>query len=187
MDRYDEAIAHFNKYPEELASAEEFPGDHRIGGCLFVNASQILFSYRKQPNGKFLSGPCRIKTWPEQMTAQDDWVTTKILADPRVPVISDLRLEHLPVLADYQRKWDKLYNRHFPTYRTVENSSDDQTGDTQEDAAGSEPDESDELESEQPAVPMEDGVVAQEELVESYDTEQLYNEHGNNADRPDEG
>ena len=115
MDRYDEAIAYLNKHPEELEFAGNYPGDSPVAGCLFVNASPTLYLYQKKPNGKWLGDPVSIHGNPGHYTAEDDVVTRMIVTDVRLPnSIKECGLEHLPVLAEYQRKFDKWWNRRFP-------------------------------------------------------------------------
>lgn len=133
MDRYDEAIEFLTRYPDELEEAARNPGENPIAGCLFANAGQNLYSYLKQPNGRWLGDPVAIHGDPEHYTAEDDGLTQVIIADDRLPRTSALlELSHLPVLAEYQRRFDKWWNRKFKTLQPIDDGVESESSESEQ-------------------------------------------------------
>lgn len=119
MDRYDEAIAHFCKYPEEIEFAYQFPGDHPHG-CLFLNAAKEPYLYRKVDNedsGHWLRDPISIRG-SKKYVAGEEWVTEAIREDAQLPSsIQECGLQHLPRLAYWQRAIDQMFDRKIKDYK----------------------------------------------------------------------
>lgn len=110
QDRYDLAMAHLNKHPEELEDSILF-ADSYPGGPLFFNAARNPYSYLKVEKG-WLGNPVQIREYPDHFVAETDWLTSAILKDDRLPKsAADCRLEHLPVIAQWQRKIDTVLKR----------------------------------------------------------------------------
>lgn len=99
QDIYDQEIQYLTEHPEEISHhwvswsplfAECGERGDQSCGCL----TQV-----KNGNG----------------VAANDALTSKILADERIPTGQSLvRIEHLPVFAEYQRLFDKMFQRRVP-------------------------------------------------------------------------
>lgn len=129
-DCYDIAIAYLCQHPEELESAARDPGDHPIAGCLFLNAARAPYSYHKMPNGRFLGDPIAIHGKPEHFTAQDDIITERLVNDNSLPCsIQECNLGHLSRLAEYQREFDRRWDRKVPESQRITEVQDEEPAD----------------------------------------------------------
>lgn len=111
MDRYDEEVERLTEHPERIK------GSWTAGMPLFAFCA---------PNGKSSSGrPCdRRKCGCPSMVRSESifgsvaWtpeLTTAIRADERIPrLANEIRPEHLPVFAEWQRKIDDALDRTPP-------------------------------------------------------------------------
>jgi hypothetical protein len=115
-DEYDISADYLYQHPEELEFAWQFPGDSP-GGFLFTNAGTVRYAIRQvDVNGKnhFIGDPIRIRG--HDYAAESEYVTGLIRKDDRLPnSIDECRLEHLPILAEWQRYFDRVYHRPHPT------------------------------------------------------------------------
>lgn len=104
MDKYDEAIEYLTTNPEEIENKWHNPST--MHGCLFQfatptghakGASGCLTLIRRDHDLRVLGRPD---------------LTEAIRNDTRIPILSgDIRVEHLPVFAEWQRRLDKELNR----------------------------------------------------------------------------
>ena len=122
-DFYHEAIMKLCQNPDLIEYLIQFP-DADPAGCVFYNAAERLYSLTKLSNGKFLGNPPMIKIYPDFYSAQDDRITKKILEDDRLPSrLSEYSLVHLPVIANYQRYFDKHFDRHYRKMEVLDGES----------------------------------------------------------------
>ena len=116
-DKYDEAIAYLTLYPNQIYDAWQSPHDHP-GGALFQYVT---------PNGSWYSDEQRqryLRSWTEVLpayiqcgcitqiragrVAYTPELTADIRADDTLPDRPDrITLEHLPRMAEWQRKIDR--------------------------------------------------------------------------------
>ncbi len=106
-DKYDHAIDYLNRHPEEIREAWLSPYVHP-GGCLFQFVRRNDCDWTKQ-YGCLTSIRC---TRGEVYCAETPELTVAIAADTRLPTCaSDIRLHHLPVFAEWQRRIDRELGR----------------------------------------------------------------------------
>jgi len=121
-DRYDRAVAHLTKHPEEIAEAWANP-DEEKGGCLFAfvtpdgggvlrgdgRACGCLVQIRAGPNS------CPSGTGSNHNNSSVAWwpaVTHDIRNDIRLPrCSSNIEVAHLHLFARWQRRLDILRGR----------------------------------------------------------------------------
>lgn len=110
MDAYDKAIEFLNQHPDKIADAwfQDGPGKSLFGwctksrdmvqncGCLTMVRNGNSNSYRRVEPGLPMS----------------DALNVEISNDERLPDFADdIKLEHLPVFAEWQRRMDDLWDR----------------------------------------------------------------------------
>lgn len=104
MDKYDKAIEYLTQHPGEIDSAWTSPFRHK-GGCLFT-----LAATKEALNERWFGCLTTIRGHGD--TAETRELTEAIQADERIPKFSrDIKIEHLPVFAEWQRRIDKELNR----------------------------------------------------------------------------
>lgn len=107
-DRYDHAIDYLMRHPEQIEFAWQFCNTH-VAGCLF----QYVHG-RKCKSRKCIHGCLTMirSQYHEYCNAPNEKLTTAIRADTRLPTdVNEIRLHHLPIFAEWQRKLDKELNR----------------------------------------------------------------------------
>lgn len=127
-DFYHDAIIKLCQHPELIERLIQFPDDDPAG-CIFYNAGKKLYSMTKLPNGRFLNNPPMIKIYPDFFSAQDDRITKKILEDDRLPSeLSEYGLIHLPIIANYQRYFDRHFDRYHRKVEVLDGESESIVG-----------------------------------------------------------
>lgn len=100
-DKYDEAIAYFTDYPDDIFHAYCCPPNHPHG-CLFAFVT---------PTGKFEDGDrgggCLVQIVHYNQSACTLELTEAIRADDRIPDDYNITVADLPVFAEWQRHIDK--------------------------------------------------------------------------------
>lgn len=98
LDKYDRAIAHLTKHPDQISSTWVSPDEYEAG-CLFEFLSP---DYR---SGKDWGCPTLVKHGG--FIALTDEITEAIRNDPRIPGDhSKITIESLEAFAEYQRMAD---------------------------------------------------------------------------------
>ena len=99
MDKFDEAVAYLTEHPYEIQLAWDRPSNH-TGGCLFRFCS---------PNQQDRCG-CLTQVRRLDWGAFTFELTTAIRQDERIPSdVNDIKVEHLPVFAEWQRRLDQYF------------------------------------------------------------------------------
>jgi hypothetical protein len=107
VDKYDEAIEYLTKHPNDIY-ASWGSVDVERGGVLF------MFAARDSENGLDNDTPCGCLTQIRAgyLDAETSELTERIRADERIPKeAEEIKVEHLPVFAEWQRTLDKELNR----------------------------------------------------------------------------
>lgn len=112
-DKYDNAIAFLKVHPDQIADAW---GDRdHAAGCLFDFASpdpQDDMAPQWATDAEFCGCLTTIRMAPHAEVAWTPELTKAIAADKRIPESSrDIRVSHLGVFAEWQRRLDKELNR----------------------------------------------------------------------------
>lgn len=105
-DKYDAAIAYLQEHPEELLRAWCSPREH-VAGCLFQFATPTGNRTKKDTGCLTM-----IKNNSAVWHAHTSEITAAIVADPRVP--NKPTMQSLPVLAEWQRFLDVVWERRHP-------------------------------------------------------------------------
>jgi hypothetical protein len=114
MDRYDEAIAYLTEHPEDIVEAWDTPLDNP-GGALFMGCKRFPDLY----------SCCLTQVASGQADAETYELTKRIREDMRIPRFTTaakaaeaswndlfpIKVEHLPVFAEWHRKMDIELNR----------------------------------------------------------------------------
>ena len=108
LDKYDKAIEYLTENPAEIVDVWEAPFAYKEG-CLFQFASPTGFT--------FCNAGCLTMireggydVWSENKSLPK--ITKQIHEDERLPVCGTfIKVEHLPVFAEWQRKLDKILER----------------------------------------------------------------------------
>lgn len=117
-DKYDRAIAYLTEHPEQIRDAWSGAYEHP-GGSLFRFAGPSAYldcpDWTKQICG-CLTQISKTADWlpddPNKYVAWTPELTEAIAADERIPKRPEhIRVEHLPVFAEWQRKLDRELNR----------------------------------------------------------------------------
>jgi hypothetical protein len=102
-DKYDKAVAFLTANPYQIHTAWSSP-EKEPGGC--------LFNYVGHYGDAGFDGSrigCLTQIRGGILSAPTEELTMDIRRDPRIPSIAtDIKAEHLPVLAEWQRKIDTL-------------------------------------------------------------------------------
>lgn len=101
MDKYDQAIAYLHEHPEEIEDAWHL-GSHPAE-CLFVPTDGKLFADSQCGCLTQIAGDAY-----DYFSAPTLELTAEIRADHRIPHdVKDIRLEDLPVFAEWQRRLER--------------------------------------------------------------------------------
>ena len=110
MDKYDEAIAYFTKYPEEIGEAWAVGHKHH---CLFqMTCGHVCRMDDDEDEDECYPAQCGCLTMVRENNgywkAPTDELTDEISRDQRIPrKREDIRVSDLPVFAEWQRRLDK--------------------------------------------------------------------------------
>lgn len=103
-DRYDVAVEYLTKHPEDIQACWTWPWSDHPGGCLFLLCSKD----QNRANGC----GCLTQVRAGTLDAERYHHTLAIRADERLPANpNDIRVEDLPVFAEWQRKLDRELGR----------------------------------------------------------------------------
>lgn len=110
-DKYSEAVAYLTEHEDRIESTWFEPHLHR-GGCLFTFCTPDG-TRQPRPDHRMCGCLTMIRgEWALENHAWTDELTEAILTDERLPKSGyDIRPEHLPVFAEWQRRLDKELNR----------------------------------------------------------------------------
>lgn len=105
-DKYDEAISYLTENPDQIQNSWNAPHSY-FAGCLFMYVSKDTSSYDDigclttiRRNDGFGRVACTRE------------LTEAIRADERIPKkVNDIKVEHLSVFAEWQRRIDKELGR----------------------------------------------------------------------------
>jgi hypothetical protein len=99
MDKYDMAVEYLTEHPDEIYDAWGNPFLHK-GGCLFQFCNANGYN-------AIICG-CLTQIRRGGYAAETEELTEEIRNDERIPSSAlDIRAEHLPVFAEWQRRLDK--------------------------------------------------------------------------------
>lgn len=104
MDKYDEAVAYLTANPDKIYGAWIGP-NRNPGGRLFYYVMPNVQGTPWRNDGKACG--CLSMICGNDYHAWTDELTEEIRGDDRIPKTgSDVRVEHLPVFAEWQRRLD---------------------------------------------------------------------------------
>ena len=106
-DKYARAITYLKKHPKQIISAWACPFVHPAG-CLF----QFAAGQFKENDSRIFGCLTQIRGYSELYYAETRRLTRLIAKDERIPRDEqEIRLKHLPVFAEWQRRLDKELKR----------------------------------------------------------------------------